>query len=62
MKILKSLLVLICLIISQSGYAEDPPRKIPPKDHWEETNERDNSSPQLYQSESSVYVYYEITK
>lgn len=27
MKILKSLLVLICLIISQSGYAEDPPPK-----------------------------------
>ena len=59
MRILKSLLVLICLIISQSGYAEDPPRKIPPKDHWEETNDRDNSSPQLYQSESSVYVYSE---
>lgn len=59
MKIFKSLLILICLVISQSGYAEDPPPKVPPTSNWEETEDRDNSSPQLYQSESSVYVYYE---
>ena len=59
MKLLKSLLILFCLFISQSGYADDPPPKVPQTDKWEETNERDTSSPQLYQSESSVYVYSE---
>ena len=60
MKLLKSLLILFCLIISQSGYADDPPpKKIPKTNKWEETNERDTNSPQLYQSESSVYVYSE---
>lgn len=60
MKLLKSLLILFCLIISQSGYADDPPpKKIPKINKWEETNERDTNSPQLYQSESSVYVYSE---
>ena len=59
MKLLKSLLILFCLLISQSGYADDPPPKVPKTDKWEETDERDTSSPQLYQSESSVYVYYE---
>lgn len=56
---LKTLLITFCLVISQSGYAEDPPPKIPQSGKWEETNERNISSPQLYQSESSVYVYYE---
>lgn len=59
MRILKSLLILICLVISQSGYAEDPPPKVPQTDKWEETNDRGISSPQLYQSESSMYVYSE---
>ena len=59
MKLLKSLLILFCLLISQSGYADDPPPKVPHTDKWEETNERDSSSPQLFQSESSVYVYSE---
>ena len=56
---LKTLLITFCLVISQSGYAEDPPPKIPQSGKWEETNDRNISSPQLYQSESSVYVYYE---
>ena len=59
MKLLKSLLILFCLFISQSGYAEDPPPKLSQTDNWEETNERDTSSPQLYQSDSFVYVYSE---
>ena len=59
MKLLKSLLILFCLFISQSGYADDPPPKVPQTDKWEETEERDSSSPQLYQSDSSVYVYSE---
>lgn len=59
MRILNSLLILICLVISQSGYAEDPPPKVPQTDKWEETNDRGISSPQLYQSESFMYVYSE---
>ena len=59
MKLLKYLLILFCLLISQSGYADDPPPKVSQTGNWEETNERDTSSPQLYQSESSVYVYSE---
>ena len=59
MKLLKSLLILFCLFISQSGYADDPPPKVSQTGKWEETDERDTSSPQLYQSDSSVYVYSE---
>ena len=53
-------LFLICLLLnfSYQAYADDK-TKIPDDKYWEKTNERDNSSPQLYQSESSVYVYYE---
>ena len=59
MKLLKSLLILFCLFISQSGYADDPPPKVSQTGKWEETDDRNTSSPQLYQSESSVYVYSE---
>ena len=40
-------------------YAEEEKREIPPDGNWGKTNDRDTSSPQLYQSESSVYVYSE---
>ena len=40
-------------------YAEDDKKVIPKDNAWEKTNERDISSPQLYQSESTVYVYSE---
>ena len=40
-------------------YADEEKKVIPKSDKWEKTNERDNSSPELYQSESSVYVYSE---
>ena len=53
------ILTSIFLCIS-SIYAEaEEKRKIPPDGNWEKTNDRDTSSPQLYQSESSVYVYSE---
>ena len=32
-------------------------REIPPNGNWENTNDRNTSSPQLYQDDSSVYVY-----
>ena len=35
-------------------------KKVIPKDNeWEKTEDRDTSCPELYQSESSVYVYSE---
>ena len=51
----------LCILCCFSCLALQAERKpIDPKqDGWERTNERDFSSPQLYQSESSVYVYYE---
>ena len=53
-------LILISLLfgLSQQIYADEK-RKIPDDDKWERTNDRDNSSPQLYQDNSSVYVYSE---
>ena len=42
-----------------SVYAEEEKKVIPIDNEWEKTNDRDASSPQLYQSESSVYVYSE---
>ena len=60
---MKTLLTIFaCLFFSiGSIYAEGDKKVIPKDNEWEETNERDTSSPQLYQSESSVYVYSEIT-
>ncbi len=56
----KYYLILIGLLLglSQQVYADEK-RKIPDSDKWEKTNDRDISSPQLYQSESFVYVYSE---
>ena len=59
MKLLHALMVCLMLGISSAGYAKDDPKEIPPKDNWEQTNERTNSSPRLYQGESDVYVYSE---
>ena len=58
MKTLVTILASLFFCIS-SLYAEEEKRKIPPDENWEKTNDRDTSSPQLYQSESSVYVYSE---
>ena len=40
-------------------YAEDDKKVIPKDNEWENTNDRNISSPQLYQGSSSVYVYSE---
>lgn len=56
----KLFIICMCLIFGLSQlYAEKDKVVIPPDDNWEETEERGISSPQLYQSESSVYVYSE---
>ena len=55
-KVLTLLLSMLCIC---NIYAEDDKIPIPPDQKWSDTNDRDNSSPELYQSESSVYVYYE---
>ena len=55
-KVLTLLLSMLCIC---SIYAEDDKIPIPPDQKWSDTNDRDNSSPELYQSESSVYVYSE---
>ena len=56
----KLLFIYMCLILGISQlYAADDKVPIPEDDNWEETNERSISSPQLYQSESFVYVYSE---
>ena len=53
-------LFLFCLLLSFSYqvYADEK-IEIPNEQKWERTNDRDNSSPQLYQSQSSVYIYSE---
>ena len=58
---MKTLLTIFACLFFCIGsiYAEEEKKKIPPDENWEETDERDTSSPQLYQSESSVYVYSE---
>ena len=56
----KLLFIYMCLILGLSQlYAADDKVPIPDDDNWEETNERNFSSPQLYQGDSSVYVYSE---
>ena len=56
----KLLFVYMCLILGLSQlYADNDKVPIPKDDNWEETDDRNNDDPQLYQSESSVYVYSE---
>ncbi len=56
----KLLIIIIGLVFGLTQlHAEKNKIPIPQNDNWEETEERDISSPQLYQSESSVYVYSE---
>ena len=40
-------------------YAEKKKDPIPKDGTWEQTNDRSNNSPQLYQDDSYVYVYSE---
>lgn len=53
-------LILTCLFFCLSQQVSAEQKKTIPKDEkWEKTDNRDNSSPQLYQDESNVYVYSE---
>ena len=58
---MKTLLTIFACLFFCIGsiYAEGDKKVIPKDNEWEKTNERDTSSPQLYQSEASVYVYSE---
>ena len=56
----KLLFIYICLILGLSQlYADNNKVPIPKDDNWEETDDRINNSPQLYQSKSFVFVYSE---
>ena len=56
----KTLFIYMCLILGLSQlYAADNKVPIPKDDKWEETNDRNIDSPQLFQDASSVYVYSE---
>lgn len=51
-------LLLVCLFfLSQQTYAKK--EELPKEDGWNQKGERTNSSPQLFQDESYVYVYSE---
>lgn len=55
-KVLTLLLSMFCIC---NIYADDDKIPIPPDQKWSETDDRSISSPQLYQGDSSVYVYSE---
>ena len=55
----KLLFIYMCLILGLSQLYADNKVPIPKDDNWEETDDRINNSPQLYQSESFVFVYSE---
>lgn len=53
-------LILICIFLGTSQYVyADKKKDIPKDEKWDKTNDRDNTSPQLYQDDSHVYVYSE---
>ena len=58
MKTIKLLLLFLLVGLSFQANADEK-EQIPKDEKWERTNDRDTNSPQLYQSESSVYVYSE---
>lgn len=59
MSTLKILLMLFCFSLSVQTYAAKEKEEIPKEDKWETTNDRSDSSPRLFQDDSSVYVYSE---
>ena len=59
MKTLHFILTVLLLNFTSYVYAENEKKIIPPDKNWEETEDRDTRSPQLYQDDSSVYVYSE---
>lgn len=59
MSTLKVLLMLFYFSLSVQTYAAKEKEVIPKEDKWGKTDDRNNSSPRLFQDESSVYVYSE---
>lgn len=59
MSTLKVLLMLFCFSLSVQTYAAKEKEEIPKEDKWGKTDDRNNSSPRLFQDDSSVYVYSE---
>ena len=55
----KVLIFLSFLFAVSFAFAANEKIPIPPDQGWGGTNERDNTCPQLYQDDSSVYVYSE---
>lgn len=58
MKTLHLILMVLLLNLTSQVYAEEK-IKIPDDSKWENTNDRNNNSPQLFQDNSNVYVYSE---
>ena len=58
MKTLHFILMVLLLNLTTQVYAEEK-IKIPDDSKWENTNDRNNNSPQLFQDNSNVYVYSE---
>ena len=54
-----SILMSLLLCFSQQIFADDDKKPIPEIPVWDETNDRDLSTPQLYQDATHVYVYTE---
>lgn len=59
MKHLLIYLVSFFVFISDVNAEDKEKTRIPDKTNWENTNDRDNSSPQLYQDNYYVYIYSE---
>lgn len=54
-------LILFALLCGTTQYlhAEEEKVKIPKDEKWEQSENRDNVSPELYQDDSHVYIYSE---
>ena len=59
MKTLQFILIVLFLSMSQHGYAKKEKEPLPEDEHWEQSGNRSNNSPHLYQDDTYVYVYSE---
>lgn len=59
MKTLQFILIALFLSMSQYGYAKKEKEPLPGDEHWEQSGNRNNNSPQLFQDDTYVYVYSE---
>ena len=53
------ILMSLFLCLSQQIVADNDKKRIPETPIWDETENRDSSSPQLYQNDTHVYIYTE---